>query len=92
MPDSPERDQAINGFAGSLVVNDPATAIAWADQIEDPQLRESSLVTLALSYFENDPNGAASWLPESGLPIETVDRILNPSAEDQHTLNFLTQQ
>ena len=92
MPPSPERDHAISGFAGSLVVRDPATAIAWADQIGDNHLRESSLVTVALSFFENDPAAASAWLPDSGLPVETVDRILNPSAEDQHRLNFLTQQ
>ena len=92
MADSPERDHAIHGFAGSVVVRDPTTAIAWADQIGDAQLRESSLVTVALSFFENDPAAATTWLPDSGFPMETVERILNPSAEDQHLLNFLTQQ
>ena len=70
---------------------DPAAAIAWADAIGDPGLRETALTTVAVSYLENQPEAAAAWLPESGLPVATRQRILDPPPADRHRVDFFTQ-
>ena len=92
MPASADRDHAIHGFAGMLALDDPGAAVAWADQIADVPLRQAALTTVALSYFETDPAAASAWLPHSGLPNGTIERVLNPSVDDIHRTDFLTQK
>ena len=92
MASSPERDYAIQGFASGLVKNDPATAIAWADAIGDTRMRDSALTWVGIAYLENDPAAATKWLPDSGLPADTVARVLDPPPEDRHLWRFLTRQ
>ncbi len=85
------RDHGINGLAASIAREDPAAAIAWADEISDPHVRETALTTVALAYLETNPTAAREWLPESGLPNETMVRVLEPSLEDYHQMKFLAR-
>ena len=43
MPQSPQRDSAISGFSSGYAWQDPEVAIAWAQDIGDPALRQQSL-------------------------------------------------
>ncbi|MFT5191863.1 MAG: hypothetical protein ACI957_004908 [Verrucomicrobiales bacterium] len=95
MPISPERDQAINGFASRISKDDPSAAVVWADQIADTQLRNTALTTVALttvalSYLESNPDAAKAWLPDSGLSQEMMDRVLDPSPNDLHQMKFFS--
>ena len=76
MESSPERDYAITGFARSIAESHPSAAITWAKAIGDVRMRESSLTTVAQTYLATNPDAASAWLPDSGLPPTTVERLL----------------
>lgn len=79
MPQSPQRDSAISGFAMGYAWQNPQLAIAWAQDIRDPALRQTSLTRAGQAYFRRDPEGARAWLETSGLPAETQQQIANPN-------------
>jgi hypothetical protein len=76
MPKSAQRDAAISGFATGYAWQDPQTAIAWAQDIGDPVLRESSLTRAGQAFYRRDPDAAMDWLAQSGLPEEARQRVL----------------
>ncbi len=78
MPQSPKRDAAISGFATGYAWQDPQTAIAWAQDISDPELRQQSLTRAGQAFFRRDPNSARAWLESSGLPAEVREAVQNP--------------
>ena len=63
-----------NGYSGALA----GGAIAWAQDISDPALRQESLTRAGQAYFRRDPESARSWLESSQLPLEAQQQILNP--------------
>ncbi len=75
MTPSSGRDQAIGGLVSSHRWEEPAAAVMWAGHISDPKRREEVLTLAAEAYVRRDPAGAAAWLPASGLPEETVQRL-----------------
>lgn len=81
---SSERDQAINGFTSRIQREEPASAIAWAQEIGDPQLQQETLTSAARSwYYSRDREAATAWLETSGLPAEAVEKIIaEPSRDD----------
>lgn len=79
MPQSPQRDSAISGFATGYAWQNPQLAIAWAQDIRDPSLRESSLTRAGQAYFRRDPDGARTWLATSGLPADAQQQIITPT-------------
>ena len=84
MNDSPERDQAISGLTSTTQREDPASAIAWAQEISDPQLQLDTLTSVARNwYYSSDKAGASAWLETSGLPTEAVEKVIaEPSRDD----------
>jgi hypothetical protein len=77
MANSPQRDAAISGFATGYAWQDPQTAIAWAQDIDDPALRESSLTRAGRAFYRRDANGAMAWLAESGLSEEARQKVMS---------------
>jgi hypothetical protein len=77
MPNSTQRDSAISGFATGYAWQNPQLAIAWAQDIQDPKLRLTSLTRAGFAYFRRDPAGAQAWMQNSGLPAETQQQIIN---------------
>ena len=75
MPQSPKRDSAISGFAMGYAWQNPQLAITWAQDIQDPGLRQTSLTRAGQAYFRRDPNAAQAWLDSSGLPEEARQQI-----------------
>ena len=75
MPPSERRDWAIGGMVWTYRWEDPAAAAAWATQLSSTEGREKVMTLAAEAYVRKDPSGAADWLPTSGLPIETQQRL-----------------
>ena len=78
MPLSPQRDSAISGFATGYAWQNPQVAIAWAQDIRDPALRQSSLTRAGQAFYRRDPAGALAWLETSGLPEEARQQVAAP--------------
>ncbi len=76
MPPSEERDHAIGGLVYTNRWENPAAAVLWANEITDTGRRRDVLTLAAEAYVRKDPAGAAAWLPGSGLPAETQQRLL----------------
>jgi hypothetical protein len=79
MPPSPKRDSAISGFATGYAWQNPQLAIAWAQDIADPTVRQNSLVRSGQAYFTRDPDGARAWLATSGLPADAQQLVTTPN-------------
>lgn len=75
MPPSESRNQAIGGLVYITRWEDSVSSIAWANQITDPKGRQDMLTMTAEAYMKKDPGGATAWLPSSGLPAETQQRL-----------------
>ena len=78
MPQSPQRDSSISGFATGYAWQNPQVAIAWAQEINDPALRESSLTRAGQAFYQRDPTNAITWLENSGLSDEARQQVLQP--------------
>lgn len=76
MPPSEGRDHAIGGLVYTNRWENPAAAVLWAGEIADGGRRRDVLTLAAEAYVRKDPAGAAAWLPGSGLPAETQQRLL----------------
>jgi hypothetical protein len=50
-------------------------AMAWAMQIEKPELRDEVVVALGRSWLRRDPAAARKWLGDSGLPEALLTAI-----------------
>jgi hypothetical protein len=68
LPQSADRDQAINGFISAHAHQDGERATTWAAEITNPGMRESALIRAGRQYFAQDQAGATQWFPSSGLP------------------------
>ncbi len=77
MPPSENRDYAIGGLVYSHRWEDPSATSAWAGEIKDTKRRQEVLTLAAEAYARKDPAGAAAWLPASGLPDATQQRLLS---------------
>ena len=78
MPPSENRDWAIGGMVHSHRWEDPAAAVAWANELSSAEGREHVMTLAAEAYVRKDPAAAAEWLPTSGLPVETQQRLVQP--------------
>ncbi len=76
MPPSESRDWAIGGMVHSHRWEDPSAAVAWATQLSSAEGREKVMTLAAEAFVKQDPLGAAEWLPTSGLPVATQERLL----------------
>ena len=71
----PEKDAATYGYATRVVHDDPAVGIEWASTISDENSRHRALVDTGRTFFRKDPEAAAQWLPNSGLPADLQAKI-----------------
>jgi hypothetical protein len=76
MPKTPQRDSAISGFASGYAWQDHQTALAWANAIKEPALRETTLTKVGRAFYRRDPSGAQAWLPGSGLSVEAQKQVM----------------
>lgn len=78
----PVLDPAIVEFARHLSSGprrkNPQIAIAWAERIQDPQLRAETIIPIAKRWKDKDPEAMQAWLTASNLPEETRTQILTP--------------
>jgi hypothetical protein len=67
LPPEIDRDHSAWGISNRMAADDPAAAIAWAESIKDPQIKQQALMDVAHRYKELQPQAFAEWLPRSGL-------------------------
>jgi len=65
----------------------PEGAVAWARQIDDPELRDEVILAVARAWLRREPAAARSWLERSDLPPALRDAIRDsngspPAGED----------
>lgn len=75
MPQSDNKDFALNGFISGLAGQDGEAAVAWAEEITRPGMREAAMVRAAKQYFKQDSSATQEWFVSSGLPIEAWYQI-----------------
>ena len=63
-------DPAIDAFARRTAGRDPESALTWAESIVDAEVRVKSLVEVGQIWYQDDPEAAARWIEDSGLPAE----------------------
>jgi hypothetical protein len=78
MPESPERNFALNGFISGLARQDGEAATIWAAEITEPHLRESAVLRAGQQFFRQDPQAANDWFASSsGIPAERWQNFAN---------------
>jgi len=65
----------------------PEGAVAWARQIDDPELRDEVILAVSRAWLRREPAAARSWLERSDLPPALRDAIRDsngspPAGED----------
>ena len=75
MPQSADKDYALNGFISGLAGQDGEAAVAWAAEINMPGMRESAMVRAAKQYYKQDSSATQEWFVASGLPVEAWYQI-----------------
>ena len=76
MPQSADKDFALNGFISGLAGQDGEAAVAWAAEITMPGMRESAMVRAAKQYYKQDRQATEEWFVASGLPAESWWQIV----------------
>ncbi len=77
MPQSSDRDQAINGFISAFAHEDGDLATDWAAQITNPAMREAAMIRAGRQYFAQDQEAATQWFSASGLPQSAWAQLTN---------------
>ena len=75
MPQSSDRNQAINGFIRGLAGHDGATAVDWAAEITQPAMREAAMVRAGKQFYRQDQQGATAWFQSSGLSAKAWEQV-----------------
>ncbi len=88
LPPSAEANRVVTMTAQEWGRSDPAAALAWADQLQDPAARSAAYAGTFQTWAARKPNDAAGWLadkpagPErdaAALPV--VNNLANADAE-----------
>ena len=77
MPQSSDKDFALNGFISGLAGQDGEAAVAWAAEIATPGMREAAMVRAAKQYYRQDRQATEQWFVASGLPAESWRQIVS---------------
>lgn len=77
-PPGPGSDTARMTFARQVTDLDPESALAWADTITDPSLRESTIDQIWSSWHARDSLAATSYLRHAAWPPERTARLHPP--------------
>lgn len=56
----------------------PPKAVAWAERIQDSELRRETIIPIARLWKTRNPTAMQAWLEASDLPRELKYEILNP--------------
>ncbi|MGC4016741.1 MAG: hypothetical protein QM755_19835 [Luteolibacter sp.] len=62
MPFSRERGDALASLVPTIMAQGAQEAMAWADGLQDPSLKDRAMREIAPRLAEQDPKGAANWL------------------------------
>jgi hypothetical protein len=81
LPAGPTRDAGAVAIAREIVREDPASAIAWVNVIQEPESKQRALQEVAKQYLRTDPQQAAAWLPTSGLSPEALQQFYQRSGK-----------
>ena len=81
MPDSPDKNFAINGFISGLARQDGETAVIWAAEITDPGMRTEAIIRAGRQFYHQDQNAAAEWFGSADLPEGSWDRVIADPSE-----------
>jgi hypothetical protein len=73
----PSRDVAVSAYARRIVSSEPQNAAAWAETIENQNVRETQVTSIVSAWLRTDPTGAAAWLSHSSLSAEARARLLS---------------
>ena len=79
MGESPARDSAVNGYARRIVYENPRSALDWASTINNPKVRNDTLVNSGRIYAKRDREGARQWLAGSNLSPDIQRQIMGSS-------------
>jgi hypothetical protein len=77
MEPSLNRDHAISGFTDELTEKNSRLALQWAGAVQHDALRETTLMRTGYEVFRKNPRGLEEWLPTSGLPQATQQKMLD---------------
>jgi len=75
-PIPPEYDPAIASLAQFLVKKTPDVSVYWADRIQDPELRSSTLIKSLGRWRRRDPAAADEWIATADLSDEVREQAL----------------
>jgi hypothetical protein len=75
-PIPPEYDPAIASLAQFLVKKTPDVSVYWADRIQDPELRSSTLIKSLGRWRRRDPAAADEWIATADLTDEVREQAL----------------
>lgn len=78
MPVSPQRDQAVAGFASTLAYTDPESAMTWATTIEDNGARDRAMIEAGRAWMRVDPASATQWVQSNDLGDSVAQGITAP--------------
>jgi hypothetical protein len=83
MDPSPEKDSAINSYAGLIADLDPKAATIWATEIQNEDLRTQSLQIAARKWVTADADAANAWLSGHGIDLPPAPtQTIEPNAID----------
>jgi len=78
MPQSRERGDALAALVPTVMAQGPDAAMAWADSLQDPSLRDRAMREIAPRLAEKDPRTAANWLAAANTAdaANTMDDVM----------------
>jgi hypothetical protein len=71
-----------SAYARQLAATAPLDAIAWAEKIQNPTVREETIVRIVRKWLLLDKPAAEAWLRQSSLPEEDRKRARDPQIPD----------
>ncbi len=75
-PQGPELDDARTSYALLIASRDPAAAMDWARSVQNEKNRTPTVGMVYWLWHDEDPTAAAAALRASGLPLDTVNQLL----------------
>ncbi len=75
MPAGADRDSAAAGLAPAVTKDAPAAAIAWAEVIQDPAMKQNTLTEVLRTQYQQDPDAAMGYMSNKGWTKEQQDSV-----------------
>jgi len=72
LPQSLAKDHAVRAYSMETSKKFPDIAVQWAASIDDPELRQSTLITTSRAWIRIDPVAATQWIETSGMAEQTL--------------------